>query len=565
MQRNPARPHAVPQLRFDRLTAMAEPESHNLLAIVPARGESRGVPRKNMRTLAGKPLIAHTLDALREAGIAERLVLSSEAPEILRWAELHGYETHRRPAELAAPDITVSEVAASLADELEWTGDVGVFQPTSPFQSSPTLRAAVERFRASSAESLSACVREPHLFWIDSSDDLSQARPLFDERVNRQYATHSVVRETGGIQLVRGAALRGRRQLVTDRHELFEVPFDEGLDIDTNEDLIAARSRMARGTVVFRICANRRVGSGHLHHCLQLADELADHRLRFLLRDCDAFVAELLDEHGYEHRTESDLLSDLVAMAEPAPNLVVNDVLDTSEEEVLIERAAGYRVVNIEDLGRGTRFADWVVNALYPVRDDGSVNGSWGPEYATLRSEFQNLPQKPIREHAERILITFGGTDPAGLAGRCAHLLSSDLPEVEVCVVPAPGASTEGYPSTVRVAKEPVSMAREMLEADLAVTSAGRSVYEAATTGTPVVVLAANAREATHAHLGYESGVVFLGIGSLVDDAHIVATVQRLLADVALRRELSERLRASVDNRGAARIGYRIRALLAGL
>ena len=53
-------------------------------------------------------------------------------------------------------------------------------------------------------------------------------------------------------------------------------------------------------------------------------------------------MPELLDEHGYEHRTESDLESDLAALAGPAPNLVVNDVLDTSEEEVLIERAAGF-------------------------------------------------------------------------------------------------------------------------------------------------------------------------------------------------------------------------------
>ena len=108
---------------------------------------------------------------------------------------------------------------------------------------------------------------------------------------------------------------------------------------------------MARGTVVFRLRANQRVGSGHLHHCLQLADELADHRLRFLLNDCDPFVAELLDHHGYEYRDESDLAADLEALADPGPNLVVNDVLDTSEEEVLIERAAGYRVVNVEDLG----------------------------------------------------------------------------------------------------------------------------------------------------------------------------------------------------------------------
>ena len=409
---------------------MSEPESRSLLAIVPARGESRGVPRKNMRTLGAKPLIAHTMDAVREAGVADRLVLSSDAPEILRWAELHGYETHRRRAELAAPDVTVSEVAASLADELEWAGDVGVFQPTSPFQSSPTLRAAVERFRASEADSLSACVREPHLFWLDHSGDISQARPLFEERVNRQYATHPVVRETGGIQLVRGAALREQRQLVTARHELFEVPSDEGLDIDTNDDLIAARSRMARGTVVFRVCANQRVGSGHLHHCVQLADELADHRLRFLLRDCDPFVAELLDQHGYEHRAESDLAGDLEALAAPGPNLIVNDVLDTSEEEVLIERAAGYRVVNIEDLGRGTRFADWVVNALYPVGTTGRSTSPGAPSTRPFAASSRICRRSAIRERAERILITFGGTDPAGLAGRCARLLSSELPEV---------------------------------------------------------------------------------------------------------------------------------------
>ena len=108
-------------------------------------------------------------------------------------------------------------------------------------------------------------------------------------------------------------------------------------------------------------------------------------------------MAELLDQHGYEHRAESDLAGDLAALAGPGANLVVNDILDTSEEEVLIERAAGYLVVNVEDLGPGARFADWVVNALYPVSDT-AANVSPGPEWATLRSEFHDLPQKRIRE-----------------------------------------------------------------------------------------------------------------------------------------------------------------------
>ena len=432
---------------------MSEPEPRSLLAIVPARGESRGVPRKNMRTLAAKPLVAHTLDAVREAGVAERLVLSSEAPEILRWAELHGYETHRRPAELAAPEVTVSEVAACSPTSSSGPATLGCSSRPPRFS---RRRRSAPRSSAFAPARRTRC--PPACASRTCSGSTTPTTSPEPGRCSRSVSTASTpptpsLRETGGIQLVRGAALREQRQLVTARHELFEVPPDEGLDIDTNEDLIAARSRMARGTVVFRICANQRVGSGHLHHCLQLADELADHRLRFLLRDCDAFVAELLDQHGYEHRAESDLAGDLAALAEPGRNLVVNDVLDTSEEEVLIERAAGYRVVNVEDLGRGARFADWVVNALYPVGNDGSVNFASGPEYATLRSEFQNLPQKQIREPAERILITFGGTDPAGLAGRCARLLSGELPDVEVCVVPAPGATRTAIRRESRVAQ----------------------------------------------------------------------------------------------------------------
>src|SRR5688500_16476579 len=103
-----------------------------LLAVVPARAHSRGVPRKNMRVLGGRPLIAHTLEAVATAGVADRLLLSSNDPQALRWAELHGYEVHARPEDLATDDSTISELAAYLADELDWTGDVGVFQPTSP-------------------------------------------------------------------------------------------------------------------------------------------------------------------------------------------------------------------------------------------------------------------------------------------------------------------------------------------------------------------------------------------------------------------------------------------------
>src|SRR6185436_12016751 len=105
----------------------------------------------------------------------------------LRWAALHGHETHERPAALASDEATISDMAAHLAGELGWSGDVGVFQPTSPLRSADSIRRATEQFRGSSADSLASCVREKHLFWRDETGDLSQATPLFAARVNRQF------------------------------------------------------------------------------------------------------------------------------------------------------------------------------------------------------------------------------------------------------------------------------------------------------------------------------------------------------------------------------------------
>jgi CMP-N-acetylneuraminic acid synthetase/spore coat polysaccharide biosynthesis predicted glycosyltransferase SpsG len=533
-----------------------------LLAIVPARGDSRGVPNKNLRSLGGRPLVAHTLEAVAASGVADRMIVSSEHEPVLRWALLHGYEIHERPAELAGEGVSLSAVAAHLADELDWTGDVAVFPPSAPFRSVQAIRDTVRAFRDGAAiDSLSTAVREHHPFWVDEHDDLARARSL-PERNDAGAA--AVLRETGAIQLVRADALRSGRALLTARHVLFETEPGEGLSIESNDDLVLARRRVERGTVVFRLRANARVGSGHIYHCLQLADELADQRLCFLLVDCDPFVRELIDDHGYEHRTETDLAADLEALASGGQRLVVNDVLDTTEREVLIQRAAGYRVVNVEDLGPGARLADWVVNALYMPDESSGANVVSGPAYATLRTEFLHLPPKEIREQPRRVLISFGGTDPGRLGPRCARLLQGRL-DVEIRVVVGHSAPDEDFPDGIEVAHHVRSMAAEMIEADLVLTSAGRTVYEAAATGTPVAVLAQGARDATHAHLSYTSGVVFLGIGPLVDDAHVIGVVERLLADRALRCELSERLRDSIDERGATRIGHRIRGLLRGL
>lgn len=106
-------------------------------------------------------------------------------------------------------------------------------------------------------------VREASLVWWDDDGDPLRAKPLHDERVNRQFARNRILRETGAIQLVRTDSLRSNAELVGRSHYLFETHPEESLDINSIDDLAAARRRLEKGIVVLRIRANRRIGYGH--------------------------------------------------------------------------------------------------------------------------------------------------------------------------------------------------------------------------------------------------------------------------------------------------------------
>jgi spore coat polysaccharide biosynthesis predicted glycosyltransferase SpsG len=288
-----------------------------------------------------------------------------------------------------------------------------------------------------------------------------------------------------------------------------------------------------------------------------------DHDVRFLLRQCDDFAVDACRERGFEFRLETDLLEDLAAFgAATDRKVVVNDVLDTNATDLALQRAAGYRVVCIEDLGAGLRLADLVINALYhPPDSPVSASAMWGAKWAPLRWEFLNLPPRRTTEHGRRVLVTLGGTDPSRLAPRLAMAFAeTDLDVTFVLGAAVPHVLVEG----ITVKSNISSMASEMLAADVVVTSAGRTVYEAAATGTPVVVVAQNAREAAHSHLTPDTGVVFLGLGSLVDENAVVAVTNRLLSNPGLRSEISARLRASIDSHGAERIADQIDLILRG-
>jgi CMP-N-acetylneuraminic acid synthetase len=141
------------------------------LAIIPARGGSRGVARKNIRLVAGEPLIAYTIEAALAAPLVTRVIVSTEDDEIAEISRGLGAEVpFMRPAELAMDETPTLSVLQHAVDRLRSTEGyepdaVITLQPTSPLRTARHIEEAIVLFNEDpNADSLVSCVEVPHIF-----------------------------------------------------------------------------------------------------------------------------------------------------------------------------------------------------------------------------------------------------------------------------------------------------------------------------------------------------------------------------------------------------------------
>lgn len=216
------------------------------LAVVPARGGSRGVPGKNLFPVGGRPLIAWTLECARRARSIERVVVSTDSPEIASVAERCGVEVpFQRPPELARDD---TPGIAPLLHTLRWLEEnegtlpswVVCLQPTSPLRTPADVDAAVELAEREGADAVVSVSPAPaHPFWmrrIEEDGRLVDLLPGAPTPARRQ--------ELSPTYALNGAIYVARREFLLE-HESFEagrtlayvMPPERSIDIDSAWDL----------------------------------------------------------------------------------------------------------------------------------------------------------------------------------------------------------------------------------------------------------------------------------------------------------------------------------------
>ena len=124
-----------------------------ILGVIPARGGSKGIPRKNIKMIAGKPLIVWTIEAAKRSKLMDRFVVSTDDPEIADIARKHGAEVIDRPSELATDEATTIAALQHVLSKIK-AATVVLLQPTSPVRDDGLIDTCIKRFQETSVDNL---------------------------------------------------------------------------------------------------------------------------------------------------------------------------------------------------------------------------------------------------------------------------------------------------------------------------------------------------------------------------------------------------------------------------
>ena len=520
-----------------------------ILAVIPARGGSKGIPRKNIRLMNGKPLIAYAIANATASQYITDVFVTTDNREIADVARLCGAKIIERDERLSTDLITLDPVVYHAKQQAEqqcqcFFDFVITMQPTSPLLKTSTLDRAIAQAIQNKYDTVISVVNKPHLSWGRNLD--GKLFPLYEERKNRQELPPRYM-ETGAFVIARGNCVKENTR-IGKNVSVFEVDERESIDIDDANDWVLTESLMRRKRIIFRVDGYIELGLGHIYNCITLAFSMIEHDILLVTNAQAETGIKKIKETNLPYRVfqREEELKEIIDSYRP--DIWVNDCLNTTEEYIGRLKMLVPRVVTIEDLGSGVKVADAVINALY-AEDEPRKNVYSGYKYVCLRDEFQIETPKDFSSEVKNVVVMFGGTDPSNLNKLVYDAVFSKngiFKNIRFFFITGIGYDNEMngvvtcsernifvYPNVPRVTKY-------LSEADLVVMGQGRSIFEAACMGVPAIVLSQNERESTHSFAQMEHGFLNLGLGKKVDASLITNTLEWLINTPSVRENMRD-------------------------
>ena len=515
-----------------------------ILAVIPARAGSKGIPNKNIRIIAGHPLIYYAINNAKKSRYITDIVVSTDSPEVKIIAEQMDVNVKIRDSSLCADDVTLDAVIydAVIYDAIpnERWDYIVTMQPTSPTLSADKLDEAIEYAINTERDTVISAVNRPHLAWIE---DKKGKIPAYKERLNRQYLPPYYV-ETGAFVISKYECVKPDSR-IGKKVDVFELPEEQAIDIDNFTDLEIAKAILDRKNVAIYVNGNNKRGMGHVYRVLELADE-------FDVKP-DIFYDKNQTDVSVFGNTKHNLvpvdgIEELYGYCKRNNyKIFINDIFSTTIDYMIALRKVlpKARIINFEDDGEGIYKADAVINALYENSNIPNVYAS--EKYYISNKLFLFYKPVDIKKEVKKVFISFGGADPQNYSERLLKIISNEnYNNYEFVMVL--GRAKENVAqlinkykkNNIEILYDVSNMPELMGNCDIAVTSRGRTGYELAMLGIPTIAMSQNSREEKHGFISEENGFTYIGLNP-ADEV--------IEANLELYTTLSKEVRSEMQNK----------------
>lgn len=224
-----------------------------MIALIPARGGSKGLPNKNIKLLLSKPMIAYSIDAALKSKFISEVYVSTDCEKIAEIAIKHGAKVpFLRPKKLASDDAraidTYNYMLTKWADMGKKINDFIILQPTSPLRTSENIDEAIKLFKLKKADSVISYTKESHpITWHKKIDKDFKFINIFEENLDNRQVNETTYYPNGSIYIFNANLIR-KGEYYSEKSFAYIMPKNKSIDIDYIEDFEYAEFLLQKKT-----------------------------------------------------------------------------------------------------------------------------------------------------------------------------------------------------------------------------------------------------------------------------------------------------------------------------
>jgi len=471
-------------------------KNENLIVIIARDSGRYDISKQNLRLINGKPLLYYVIKTAKESKNCYT-VISTDSDEIKQYGKFYQVPVLNRTKKLTRDNTKLAEIATETLTKLEKKGlkfkKCLILHPHFPLIKKETI----QKFFLNLNEKNSV------IYGYENEPDYSFAT------ITKNFELKSLSKET--VKIVKIASFDCEK-LINKKNKIFglKISPEEIFSPYNYHQFASLESVMKRKKIVVRVNADTNIGLGHVYNMLTILNNIRNEDILIIMNRGKKLGLEKFREHLYTVKTYSNENEFWKIIRSFKPDMIFNDILNTSFNYIKKLKKEGIFVVNFEDLGEGRKLANLVFNPIFESKKQ-MKNEYYGPNYACVREEFRVFKRKKIRKNIKNIAITLGGVDKNNNVLKILSIIKKFklLENVKIKIILGLGYKHKkkllvlinkmnNMNYKIDIIEKVDLLSKYLIDCDFVITSNGRTVFEIASLNVPLISLSVNKREQQH-------------------------------------------------------------------